>query len=356
MNNMLAGITGNLYLARLHAKNPPETIQKLDQINSIAFRASDMIKQLLTFARKDAVNMQPLAFSPFIKETVKFIRPSVPENIQIHAHICTDPLHIHGDHTQLHQVLMNLINNARDALEGIENPCITIRLEAFYPDEDFLEHHASFHHQCYAHLSIQDNGCGIAEKHIEHLFEPFYTSKEQGKGTGLGLAMVFGAIKTHQGSIEVESSQGKGSTFSIYLPFIAPLEIATAPTHALEVIQGHGEMILLVDDDASIIETGKEVLETLGYQVKQARDGQQAVEIYHQHSNSIALIIMDVVMPTMGGDKAAQQIRQLNAAVKIIFATGYDRKGQTAMQNETVLNKPFSIVEMSHTIDQMLNS
>jgi len=353
-NNMLAGITSNLYLAKQYAKDSPEAIERLDRIDSISFRASDMIKQLLTFARKDKVDMQQLAFTPFINETVKFIRPSVPENIQIQTRVCTESLYIHGDRTQLHQVLMNLINNARDSLESIDAPKIIVQLEAFYPDKAFTEHHPAFTHNLYAHLSVEDNGCGIAEEHIKRLFEPFYTSKEQGKGTGLGLAMLFGAIKTHHGSVGVKSVVGKGSTFSIYLPAIDAQNKAVVSISALEVIHGHGEMVLLVDDDMAIIETGKEVLETLGYRVQQADNGQHAVDLYSKHGNAIDLIIMDVIMPVMGGDKAAQHIRELNPAVKIIFSTGYDHNSQHSMRGETVLNKPFSIIDMSHAIDQQL--
>ena len=355
-NNMLAGITGNLYLAKKGVQGNQNVIQKLENVENLSFRAADMIHQLLTYARKDKVKMKTLPLTPFVKETLKFLRASVPENIQMKQDICSDSLQIKGDGTQLHQVLMNLVNNSCDALEGVEAPCITIRLEAFQADELFVEKHDYFEAGVYAHISVEDNGCGIADKNLENLFEPFFTTKEIGKGTGLGLAMVFGAVKTHHGFIEVESIEGSGSTFHIYLPVAEAEGVMPAAQQQWEPVHGHGEIILLVDDEVHILETGKEVLSSLGYQVLTAADGKQAVELFKAHAEEIDLCILDVVMPVMSGDKAARAIRQVKPLVKIIFASGYDRSSQTDMGDETLFSKPFSIVELSQLIRQKLES
>jgi len=334
----------------------PDVLQKLANIEQIAFRAADMIQQLLTFARKDRVSIKPLLLTPFIKETFKLLRPAVPENIAMEMDVCSEMLQIRGDATQLHQVLMNLVGNARDAVEGVDDPRITIRFDAFHADDAFVARRASFKVGVYAHLSVADNGCGIPEDQIKHLFEPFFTTKEQGKGTGLGLAMVFGAVKTHHGFVEVDSSAGRGSTFHIYIPLLEPEDMVGAPVLSEQTeAMGHGELILLVDDDACIVETGQEVLEMLGYRVVVARDGQQAVDMFTAHREDIALIILDLVMPVMSGDKAAALIRRQSPDVKIIFSTGYDKNTQTDPGNETVLVKPFSIIEMSHLIRQQLS-
>jgi CheY-like chemotaxis protein len=251
---------------------------------------------------------------------------------------------------------MNLVNNARDALDGVENQCITIKLEAFHADDAFIESHPYFKAGSYAHLSIEDNGCGIPEDQLEHLFEPFFTTKEQGKGTGLGLAMVFGAVKMHDGFVEVESIDGEGSTFHVYLPLQKSGEIASVSLQEEEAAEGHGETILLVDDQQQVRETGKKVLEDLGYRVLIASNGQEAVEVFQSHSEEIELVILDIVMPTMGGDEAARCVRQINPQVKIIFSTGYDMNIQTNMEKETIITKPFSIVQMSHLIRQQLGS
>jgi len=355
-NNMLAGMTGNLYLAKQQTRDMPDVLKKLSNIEQIAFRASNMIEQLLTFARKDRVSMKAIPFTPFIKETVKLLRPSAPENIAMHVDVCSDALQVKGDATQLHQVLMNLVNNARDAVEGVDDPCITVRLEPFYADDAFVENRAFFNTGVFAHVSVQDNGCGIPAHQIEHLFEPFFTTKEQGKGTGLGLAMVFGAVKTHGGFVEVDSAAGTGATFHIYIPLLEPEDIVDSAAHAEQAeAMGHGELILLVDDDACVVETGQEVLEALGYRVVIASNGQQAVDIFTARRDEIALVILDVVMPLMSGGKAAQLIRRISPQVNIIFATGYDKNTHTELAAEVVLGKPFSIVEMSHLIRQQLD-
>jgi len=355
-NNMLAGMTGNLYLAKQRTHDMPDVVQRLANIEQLSFRAAEMIQQLLAFARKSMVSMKTIPFTPFIKETLKLLRPSVPENIGLHQDICSESLTITGDATQLHQLLMNLVNNARDAVETVDAPTITVRLDVFHADDIFLETHAYFTAGLYAHLSVEDNGCGIPEHQIEHLFEPFFTTKEQGKGTGLGLAMVFGAVKTHHGFVEVDSREGQGSTFHVYLPLLEPEEIVSTSVQEDAIAEGHGELIMLVDDEQHIIETGKEVLQSLGYKVLTATDGRQAVELYKAHADAIDLCIFDIVMPVMGGDAAAQQIRQIKPDVKIIFATGYDKNLQTDMQHEAVLSKPFSIAEMSQLIRQQLDS
>jgi PAS domain S-box-containing protein len=355
-NNMLAGITGNLYLAKEEAQGVPHTVQYLDRVEGIAFRAADMIQQLLTFARKDMVRIKQLPLNPFIKETLKLLRTSVPENIELHLDICSDVLQINGDGTQLHQVLLNLVNNARDALEDVDEPCITIRLEKLHADETFVENHSYFTSGLFAHLSIADNGCGIPKEQVGNLFDPFFTTKEVGKGTGLGLAMVFGAIKTHHGFVEVESSEGKGSTFHIYIPLLQTEEAAFPPAKEKEVVRGHGELILLVDDDTEIIKMGKVVLESLGYRTLTAINGREAVDLFQEHSEEIELCILDLVMPIMGGDEAAQAIRQINPHTKVIFSTGYDRNLRDGMEHEAVLSKPSPIKEMSFLIRQQLDS
>jgi len=216
-NNMLAGMTGNLYLAKKRVGENPQVVEKLSKVEKLSHHAADMIQQLLTFAHKGIIQMKEMPLTPFVSETLKLLRVSVPENIALHQDICAEDLVIMGDGTQLHQILANLVSNARDALEGQDEPCITIRLESFQADDAFTEDHPDFETGAYAHLSVADNGTGIPEHQLEQLFEPFFTTKEQGEGTGLGLSMVYGAIKTHQGFVSVESIKGEGSSFHIYI-------------------------------------------------------------------------------------------------------------------------------------------
>jgi signal transduction histidine kinase/CheY-like chemotaxis protein len=358
-NNILAGITGNLYLAKSKATASPNVLQKLDNIQDLSFRAADMIKQLLAFARKDQLIMKPVPFTSYVREIIGLVQVSVPENIKLDQFICPDSLHVYGDSTQLHQVIMNLISNARDALENTHNPVIMIKLESFTADAAFIGRHANTRDRFFAHLSIEDNGCGIPQEYIEHIFEPFFTSKEQGKGTGLGLAMVYGAMKTHSAILEVESEKGSGTAFHLYIPLIEQQERAPG-SEQQDVLEGHGEMIMLVDDEQHIVETGLEVLEKIGYRGLTAANGSEAVDLYKARPDEIDLIIIDAVMPVMGGVEAVRYFREINPLVKVIFSTGYDKNTAPSqgagISDEMVLSKPFSIAALSHAVRKILDS
>jgi len=358
-NNMLAGITANLYLIKQETMEVQGVPERVASVEEIAFRAADMIQQLLTFSRKDMVSMKPLPLPAFIKETLKNLHAALPENIDLHQDVCTDALQIRGDTTQLHQVLMNILNNARDALEGRDKPCIAIRLEPFAANKDFIETRTDMHAGAYAHLSLEDNGCGISERQIEHLFEPFFTTKEVGKGTGLGLAMVFGAIKMHSGFLEVESAEGKGSTFHIYLPLLEQKNVAATPALEQEFLEGDGELILLADDEMIVRETMTEVLESLGYRVLPCKDGLEAMEVFRVHQQEIDLALLDIVMPHSGGVKLAEHIRAINPDMPVIFLTGYDKNRvldtDEQIPNSEALIKPVNFGVLSQNIRTLLD-
>jgi len=359
MNNMLAGMTGNLYLAKQRVKGDPDVVQKLANVEQLSMRAADLIEQLLTFARKGIICMKAMPLMPFFKQTMNFLHTSLPENIAVHQDICTDDLPINGDATQLHQVVMNLINNARDALDGVDGPAITIRLATFRPDAAYLQAHPYFKDGQYAHLSVADNGCGIPEAQLEHLFEPFFTTKEQGEGTGLGLAMVYGAVKSHHGFVEVESVSGRGSTFHIYLPLLVVQQTETIVAQPQASISGRGEMILLADDETCVRETTAEVLEMLGYRVLPTADGHQALELCKSRKDEIDLAMLDVVMPGCGGMKLAEKIRAIRPGLPVVFMTGYDKQqvlcGDEPLPASEILTKPVNFDDLSHELRQLLD-
>ncbi|MDQ6950027.1 MAG: PAS domain S-box protein [Mariprofundales bacterium] len=358
-NNILAGMTGNLYLAKQRVKNDPDILNKLTTVEQLSMRAADMIAQLLTFARKGIIRMKAMPLTPLIKESMKFLRTSTPENIAMHEYICSDTLPIKGDATQLHQVLMNLINNACDAVEGVDDPCITIRLKMFSPDKDFAKAHPDATAASYVHLSVEDNGCGIPKPLHEHLFEPFFTTKEQGKGTGLGLSMVYGAITSHHGFVELDSAPNKGAAFHIYLPLLEQQQASELTTPAqTEASAGHGELILLADDECCVRETTAEVLEMLGYEVLEATDGLKALELCEKRRDDISLALLDVVMPHCGGMQLAEKIRAFQPDMPVIFMTGYDKQhvlgGDAPLANSEILTKPVNFDDLSHRIRQLL--
>ena len=359
-NNMLAGMTGNLYLAKKRVTAFPDVVEKLDRVSDLSFRAAEMIKQLLTFARKGMIEMKPFGLTSFIKEASKLNTASIPENINIHSTFCSEELVIKGDATQLQQVLMNLLNNARDAVECEADPEISMRLEEFEANENFMNNHPDMGRCLFAHLTVSDNGFGISDANKEHIFEPFYTTKEVGLGTGLGLSMAYGAVESHGGILEVESVVGEGATFHIYLPLIEEHKIAFVAEECADAALGNGEGILIVDDNADIRITSKEVLENLGYKVFIASDGLDAIDMFSQHQDTIALIMMDIVMPRMGGVKAFERITLMCPGVKVIFATGYDKddtlKSEMPAEGYHVLSKPYNIVKLSQLIREQIDA
>jgi len=300
-----------------------------------------------------------MPLTPFISETLKLLRASVPENIALHQDVCAENLLITGDGTQLHQVLANLVNNARDALEGKDEPCITISLDSFQVDDAFIEGRPYFETGAYAHLSVADNGSGIPEHQLEHLFEPFFTTKEQGEGTGLGLAMVYGAIKSHQGFVYVESIEGEGSSFHIYIPLLEKDEVAADFAPKLESVEGQGELILLADDEQGVREVMTEVLESFGYSVLAAEDGLKAIELFQTQQDKVAIALLDMVMPHLSGMQLASKIREINPDLPVIFLTGYDQSNALnstkAIGNSDIFTKPVNFDVLSHSIRQLLD-
>jgi len=358
-NNTLAGIVGNIYLARTKATALPEVVERLTSVEQLCYQAGEMIKQMLTFARKTTVEMEPLTISSFLKEVIKLHQVSLPENINLETNIEDSDMVIQGDVSQLQQVMMNFLNNARDAVENVKEPEITITLKPFTADDRFQMAHQLVQETHFACIQIADNGSGIEKQKLEHIFEPFYTTKPMGKGTGLGLAMVFGSIQSHQGFIEVESQIDEGTVFKIYLPLIVSDHSKQQIPTIKEMLATGNETILVVDDNETIRETAKLVLENLGYKVMLASDGVEAIAVYEAHQSSIDLIILDIVMPHMCGVDAAKAIHQLNPAAKIIFASGYDRgnafRQSDDLKDAALISKPYRIDELSHTIREFLD-
>jgi len=359
-NNLLAGMTGNLYLAKTEISGFPDVIKRLDNVEELGFRAAEMIKQLLTFARKGQLEIKAFNLTSFVKDTSQLIEATLPENIKFHSNLCHDKLIIKGDVRQLQQVLMNLISNARDAVEGVKEPVISFKTEAFKADAIFCNNYPDIEDKLFAHLIVKDNGSGISDDEKEHIFEPFYSTKEVGLGTGLGLSMAYGAIQSHHGIIDVDNSIGIGSAFHIYLPLITEGTPEPTAKKTSKVVPGNGEFILIVDDNAIIRTTCSGVLEKIGYQVIEAADGLEAIEKFTANQETISLIIMDIIMPNLGGVQAVERIKEHSPAVKVIFATGYDKnetlQGDMPSDEYPIIFKPFSIVKLSQIIKEQLDS
>ena len=360
-NNMLAGIMGNTYLAKKNATDTPNLLRNIGTIEELSNKAADMIRQMLTFARKDRVEMQSISAAPFLEKAVQFAKTAIPENIECICEAQVEHLNFIGDKTQLQQVIMNLMNNARDSLLNVKDGKITCSLKPYSADTAFKSKHPSCKEEDFACITVSDNGSGIKKELIENIFDPFFTTKEVGKGTGLGLAMVYGAIKNHLGEIEVESVSGRGTTFHIYLPLVSTV-VASQEILSIQpkLIAGHSELVLVADDEAQVRDVIKAVLKKLGYRVMTAEDGIAAAMLHKKHSNQISLVILDVVMPKMGGVDAAKIIRKLTPNLPILFVTGYDREEvlntHQEIANSLILNKPFQIPNLSQAIEELLTA
>jgi len=360
-NNILAGMVGSFYLMKYKQQDNPELIRDIEELEQQSFRAADMIKQLLTFSRKGDLETKNFSFSLLIKEVFKLAKRTVPENISLAVEFCKEPLFINGDASLLQQVLMNLMNNSRDAVRDSETPSIQVSVQPFVADQGFVERHPEVALEAsYACLCIKDNGCGISEEGLTRVFEPFYTTKAVGEGTGLGMAMIYGSIQSHQGFIEIDSVVGEGTKVDIFLPTIDPAEDNSKKSDDSHVLQGHGELILCVDDEVGVCNVNIELLNSLGYKTLQASDGLQALDIFEQHNDEIAMLLTDVVMPNMGGIELANKLWQQQPELPVIFVSGYDESKLSELDptNEhiCILEKPFSVKDLSYNIHQLLSS
>lgn len=357
-NNMLAGITGNLYLAQKEVRDDQVSLTKrLKRVEKVSFRAANMIQQLLTFARKGLVSMQELHLNSFIEDTLQLSQSTLPETIDFSCQISRDDLLVKADETQVHQILLNLLNNARDAVAKVKQPCVSLTLKRFHADDAWLSHQKKSTQE-WAHITVTDNGEGISEQNIKHLFEPFFTTKEQGKGTGLGLSMVYGAVQTHQGIIEVESDEGNGTSFHIYLPLIQNAHQPAAINLPVD-DKTCGEVILLADDEIEVRETTAEVLHEFGYKVIQAKDGLEAIDLYDNNKSDIDLALLDLVMPHCSGIELVQKLRNINPELPIILITGYDKthvfKDSEPISHCEILSKPVNFDVLQATIRSMIH-
>jgi len=356
-NNVLASMMGNLYLIKKRTVSDTNVQTKLARVEQAGHHAASMIRQLLAFARKGESELSPMPVQPFLKEILKLARSSIPENIALLYDFGSEDYCIRADGSQMQQMMLNLLVNASHALEGREKPAITMSMQLYQPDEDFLFIHPKMGSKPLLCITVADNGCGISKANQEHIFEPFFTTKEEGKGTGLGLAMVYGSMQNHGGVIDVESVEGEGARMNLYFP-LSEVEEAADKREQLDVASGKGETILLADDNLHVRETMLEILQDFGYRVLAAENGQQALRMFHDHAPDIVLALLDIVMPVIGGVEAAQRLRELNPDLPILFLSGYEKGASPSHEPQTgditVLTKPVDLAELSQHIHQLI--
>ncbi|WP_051938068.1 hybrid sensor histidine kinase/response regulator [Ghiorsea bivora] len=358
-NNNLAAIMGNTYLAKasIKAGRDQDTTQKIENIESLSKHAATVVAQLMAYARQDIIQKDKINLSTTIENTIGLSHVAIPENIQFKVHITHSDDIVFADPSQIQQMVMNLLNNARDAVATVEQPCITLHVTPVFVDANFHKRNPDISTLHFMRLSIKDNGHGITKENLPHIFDPFFTTKAVGEGTGLGLSMILGMVQSHQGVIDVESTQDKGTTFHIYLPIVENKQNKIHNINEPQHEHAQGESILLIDDDDEVRETTAEVLESLGYQVIQASDGLQGLQCFEQAIH-ISAIIVDLIMPNMGGIAFAERIRQSHENIGIIFLTGYEKPDvlhKLTIQNTCILSKPIDFDLLHQTIQHMFN-
>ncbi len=354
-NNLLMGILGYADLLMHTADAGTDVWKAASVIQNAAERASLLTSQLLAFARKGKHLNVPVHLTRTIDDAVASFEKSLEAGIRIVRRYGDEEAAIMGDPAQLEAALGNVLANARDAMPAGGE--ITIATEPAVLDETFCGSHPGATPGRYVLVSISDTGAGIPREIIGRIFDPFFTTKEQGKGTGLGLSMVFGIVKSHGGYIGVESEVGKGATFRIYLPAAAgealQLEIPYAPPPAEEPAKGKGT-ILVVDDQEPVRDVCSAMLRNLGYRVVTASDGQEALAYYRDAWREIDLVVVDMVMPVLGGPECFRGMKSVNPDVRAILSTGYSLEGAVQeVLNEGVrgfIQKPFRLEQLSQAV------
>jgi PAS domain S-box-containing protein len=357
LNNVLSPIVMAIDMLQLKADD--EGSRKwLEILRANAERGADMVRQVLSFAR--GVEGERVAVQPkhLIKEIVKILHETLPKSIAITYHLADDLWIISADATQLQQVLMNLCVNARDAMP--DGGAISIRAENTVVDENYARMHLEAKAGRFVMITVTDTGPGMPPGVQSRIFEPFFTTKEMTKGTGLGLSTALTIVKSHGGFINVYSEVHKGTQFVLYLPALDVSEHVKAPAMQADLPQGKGELILVVDDEEAIREITRSTLETFGYRVLTAGDGTEALALYADRKNVIALVLTDMVMPFMDGPATIRALQRMNPRVKIIAASGLAlgmRTDESAIEGVSMfLNKPYTAEKLLKALAQILQA
>jgi two-component system, cell cycle sensor histidine kinase and response regulator CckA len=355
-NNILGIILGNAELAMDDVAEWNPARQNLDEVRKACMRAKDVVRQILSFSRKSEVEQKSISIASVVAESLKLSRASIPTSIEIRQNIADDVDDILGDPTQIHQVMINFCANAAHAMEN-DGGILDVTLENTEVDEDTASQYPELNPGPHVHLCVRDTGDGIKPEIVDRVFDPYFTTKDVGKGTGMGLAVVHGIVKSHHGSISVESELGKGTTFKILFPAVKE-KIGDEPKEAQELPTGK-EKILFVDDEESMVNLNQQRLEKLGYKVIPKTDPLEALEFFSTNPDQIDLIISDMTMPHMAGDKLAQEILNIRPDMPIIICTGYsERMSEDRAQEIGIrkyIEKPIEMANLARSVREVLD-
>ena len=359
-NNLLQAIQGYTELLLMRKKEGESDWRELQEVIRASKRGAELTQQLLTFSRKVESKRRPLDLNQEVGELRQLLERTIPKMIDVELKLADNLKMVNADSVQLKQVLVNLALNAKDAMA--EGGKLLIETQSVTLDQEFCRRYAEVKPGDYVLFSISDTGHGMGKETLEHIFDPFYTTKEVGKGTGLGLAIVYGIIKNHEGYITCYSRPEVGTTFRIYLPTIepetVPVDVLIAPEPE-GLARGGSETILLVDDEEFIRELGVDVLGSAGYTVLTASNGENALELYGQERARIDLVILDLIMPGMGGSKCLEELLTIDPHTRVLIASGYSPDGPTKGALDAgakgFVSKPYDTSQLLQLVREILD-
>ena len=356
-NNLLQAINGYTQLLLLKKNENEPDYQNLKAIQDAGFRASELVRQLLLFSRKEEMERKPLEIKYEIDQAVRMLERTIPKMIKIKTRMNGRPWAIMADPIQIEQIILNLGANAADAMpDGGE---LLIETQNANLENDSAPAYLGISPGRYVLVRVSDTGVGMDEETQAKIFEPFFTTKAFGKGTGLGLASVYGIIKNHGGHIKCYSEVGQGTSFNIYLPAVEQVDKKDPETAKPEPARGFGETILLVDDDRPVRETARLTLLEFGYSVVTASTGEEALGIYSSRLDEINLVILDLGMPGMGGRRCLKELLKINPEIKVILVSGYSEHGQAkkALDDGAVgyIGKPYHLTDLLSAVRNVLD-
>ncbi len=358
-NNILQAISGYSQLLLFDKRVDDSDYKSLNEINNAALKASELTQQLLTFSRKVKSNLKPTNLNNEIRAIKDILERTIPKMVHIQLHLNKDIQRINADENQIEQILMNLGINASQAMP--EGGRLIFETASVELDDEYCRGHLGAEPGDFVLVTVSDTGSGMDKETLGHIFEPFFTTKETGSGTGLGLAMVYGIVKNHGGYIMCYSEPGQGSCFKIYFPALSALDSPIRQKIAFDAdIPSGSETILMVDDDAALLNLGKNMLERFAYTVLTASSGEAALEAYHLRCKEVALVILDLNMPGMGGRRCLQELLQINPDLKVIIASGYSPHGSVgdtlAEGAKGFVGKPYQLKDILITVRNTLDA
>jgi two-component system, cell cycle sensor histidine kinase and response regulator CckA len=357
LNNVLTPILSSAQLLLMQTSDENvKAKQLLETIQSSARRGAALLRQVLSFARGVAGKRTILQVRHLIAEIQQMVQETFPKSIDLHLDLANDLWLVSADATQLHQVLMNLCMNARDAMP--DGGTLSVSASNIWIDEQYARMNLDAKVGAYVVITVTDTGVGIPPERLDRIFEPFFTTKELGKGTGLGLSTALGIVRSHDGFVTVSSSVAKGTQFKTYLPAVAAEE--AQPQLEEDSTWGHGELILVVDDETAIRETNQASLEAYNYRAITAIDGIDAIALYVKHRQEVDLVLIDLMMPSMDGTTAIRALRKINPDIKIVAVSGLITESQVTTPNHLAIQgflpKPYTAKELAKCIAGVLQS